>query len=106
MPLAIAKRCSSNSSFSLDETRPCSDSMWFLTSAIVVSAFGLPIILQRASVVSIFSSYDRISINNLINLIKIMASSMGFVLAANVVVFATITTYFLTFGSDDNYGFA
>jgi hypothetical protein len=36
------------------DTSPCTDLMWFITSVIIVSAFGLPAILFRAGIVSLF----------------------------------------------------
>ncbi len=52
LPTSIARRCASNSGYGSSESTPCSDIMWFITSVIVVSAFGLPTILYRAEVVS------------------------------------------------------
>jgi hypothetical protein len=52
IPLSIARRCSSSNVYGASDKSPCSDIMWFITSVIVVSAFGLPAILFRASVVS------------------------------------------------------
>lgn len=52
IPIAIARRCASSNSYGGSESTGCTDLMWFITSAIVVSAFGLPAILYRASVVS------------------------------------------------------
>ncbi|CAF1024553.1 unnamed protein product [Rotaria sordida] len=84
IPLAIGNRCTSYDGYSTSDTSPCKDFMWFLTSAIVASAFGLPAILFRANV--------------------ILAGSMGFVMAANAVIFITISIYFITYNSDDSLG--
>jgi hypothetical protein len=51
-PIAIGRRCTSDNSYSMRDSSPCSDLMWFITSVIVVSAFGLPAVLCRADVVS------------------------------------------------------
>jgi len=56
--------------------------MWFITSVIVVSSFGLPAVMCRVGVIAI--------------------GSMSFIMAANVVIFTTIMIYFMTFGSDDS----
>ncbi|CAF1102849.1 unnamed protein product [Adineta ricciae] len=82
IPLVIARQCTSSNGYSTSDTNPCSDLMWFITSAIVVSAFSLPVVLHRAGVIAF--------------------GSMGFVMGANVVVFVTIVIYFLTFDSDDS----
>ncbi|CAF1172811.1 unnamed protein product [Rotaria magnacalcarata] len=84
IPLTIARHCTSNDSYGTSDSSPCKDFMWFLTSAIVASAFGLPAILFRANI--------------------ILAGSMGFIMVANTVVFATISIYFLTLNSDDSLG--
>jgi hypothetical protein len=52
IPLAIGRRCASDGGYGTRESSPCTDLMWFITSAIVVSAFGLPAIMCRAGVVS------------------------------------------------------
>lgn len=52
IPLKIARHCTSNDNYTINDTSPCKDFMWFLTTIIVVSAFCLPAILFRAHVVS------------------------------------------------------
>jgi hypothetical protein len=52
IPLAIGRRCTSDSGYGTSDSSPCTDLMWFITSVLVVSAFGLPAILYRAGVVS------------------------------------------------------
>jgi len=63
--LAIARRCSSDSGYGMRETSPGTDLMWFLTSVIVVSAFGLPAVMCRAGTVrrnfTIFSFFFNLS---------------------------------------------
>jgi hypothetical protein len=54
IPLAIGRYCTSHDSYSIGDRSPCLDLMWFITSAIVVSAFCLPAVLFRANVVSLF----------------------------------------------------
>jgi hypothetical protein len=34
------------------DSSPCTDLMWFITSVIVISAFGLPAVMCRVAVVS------------------------------------------------------
>ncbi|CAF0843759.1 unnamed protein product [Adineta steineri] len=82
IPLAIGRRCTSDSAYGTSDSSPCTDLMWFITSAIVISAFGLPAVLCHAG--------------------AIHAGSMAFIMAANLVIFTTITIYFVTFGSDDS----
>ncbi len=61
IPIAIGRRCSSSGGgYGASESNSCTDLMWFITSAIVVSAFGLPAILFRANVVSLFDIYSLI----------------------------------------------
>lgn len=54
LPIAIGRRCAPDGGYGLRETNACSDLMWFLTSVLVVSAFGLPAILCRAAIVRFF----------------------------------------------------
>ncbi|UJR16478.1 hypothetical protein I4U23_003381 [Adineta vaga] len=82
IPLAIGRRCTSDSGYGTHDSSPCTDLMWFITSVIVISAFGLPVVLWHSTVIH--------------------AGSMGFIMAANAVIFTTITIYFMTFGSDDS----
>lgn len=57
IPIAIARRCASSNAYGMSESTGCTDLMWFITSALVVSAFGLPAILFHASVVSERNSF-------------------------------------------------
>uniref|UniRef100_A0A4W5RQ86 Leptin receptor overlapping transcript-like 1 n=1 Tax=Hucho hucho TaxID=62062 RepID=A0A4W5RQ86_9TELE len=61
----------------------CKELALFLTTGIVVSAFGLPIIFARADVIA--------------------WGACALVLTGNVVIFATILGFFLVFGSNDDF---
>ncbi|CAF2856043.1 unnamed protein product [Rotaria sp. Silwood2] len=82
IPIAIGRRCTSDGGYSMRDSSPCTDLMWFITSVIVVSAFGLPAVMYHATVIQV--------------------GSMAFIMSANVVIFTTITIYFMSFGSDDS----
>ncbi|CAF0716543.1 unnamed protein product [Adineta steineri] len=82
IPLMIGRQCTSSGGYGMSDNSPCIDLMWFLTSAIVISAFGLPAVLYRAAIIKI--------------------GSMAFVMAANTLIFITVTIYFMTFDSDDS----
>uniref|UniRef100_A0AC11EU85 Leptin receptor overlapping transcript like 1 n=1 Tax=Ovis aries TaxID=9940 RepID=A0AC11EU85_SHEEP len=80
IPYCIARRL-------VDDTdamsNACKELAIFLTTGIVVSAFGLPIVFARA------------------NLIQWGACAL--VLTGNTVIFATILGFFLVFGSNDDF---
>ncbi|XP_063775543.1 leptin receptor overlapping transcript-like 1 isoform X2 [Pseudophryne corroboree] len=80
IPYCIAKRA-------VDETdaasNACKELAIFLTTGIVVSAFGLPVVLARAHV--------------------ILWGSCALVLTGNAVIFSTILGFFLVFGSNDDF---
>ncbi|XP_055498038.1 leptin receptor gene-related protein [Leucoraja erinacea] len=61
----------------------CRELAYFFTTGIVVSAFGLPVILARVSV--------------------IQWGACGLVLAGNAVIFFTILGFFLVFGRGDDF---
>ncbi|RXN22245.1 leptin receptor overlapping transcript-like 1 [Labeo rohita] len=61
----------------------CKELAIFLTTGIVVSAFGLPIIFARADVIA--------------------WGACALVLTGNIVIFATILGFFLVFGSNDDF---
>ncbi|XP_057196945.1 leptin receptor overlapping transcript-like 1 [Triplophysa rosa] len=61
----------------------CKELAIFLTTGIVVSAFGLPIIFARANVIA--------------------WGACALVLTGNIVIFATIMGFFLVFGSNDDF---
>uniref|UniRef100_T1JGY5 Uncharacterized protein n=1 Tax=Strigamia maritima TaxID=126957 RepID=T1JGY5_STRMM len=63
----------------------CYELSLFITTGIIISAFGLPIILARSPE----------------SLPVIEWGACGLVLAGNIVVFLTILGFFLTFDNDD-----
>ncbi|CAH0551468.1 unnamed protein product [Brassicogethes aeneus] len=79
IPTLIARRYSENSGGS---SNSCLESAIFITMGFLVSAFALPIVLARASVIAAGACY--------------------LTLAGNVVVFATLLGFFLTFDQDDS----
>ena len=83
------------------DSSPCTDLMWFITSVIVVSAFGLSSVLCLTGTVSPFAVYKFWRVR-LIDCIYIHLVSMGFIMSANLVVFATSAVYFVKIGSNDN----
>ncbi|XP_068089687.1 leptin receptor overlapping transcript-like 1 isoform X1 [Hyperolius riggenbachi] len=80
IPYCIARRA-------VDETdaasNACKELAIFLTTGIVVSAFGLPIVLARAHV--------------------ILWGACALVLTGNAVIFSTILGFFLVFGNNDDF---
>uniref|UniRef100_A0AAX7SX39 Leptin receptor overlapping transcript-like 1 n=1 Tax=Astatotilapia calliptera TaxID=8154 RepID=A0AAX7SX39_ASTCA len=61
----------------------CKELAIFLTTGIVISAFGLPIVFARAEVIA--------------------WGACALVLTGNVVIFGTILGFFLVFGSNDDF---
>ncbi|XP_036410176.1 leptin receptor gene-related protein [Megalops cyprinoides] len=61
----------------------CRELAYFFTTGIVVSAFGLPVVLARAAV--------------------IQWGACGLVMAGNTVIFLTILGFFLVFGGGDDF---
>lgn len=57
----------------------------FFTSGIVVSAFGLPIVLARAGIIKY--------------------GAMGLVMTGNLFIFLTILLFFTAFNQEDDFGF-
>lgn len=80
IPYCIARRL-------VDDTdatsNACKELAVFLTTGIVVSAFGLPIVFARAEL--------------------IYWGACALVLTGNTVIFATILGFFLVFGSNDDF---
>ncbi|KAG7237970.1 hypothetical protein INR49_031486 [Caranx melampygus] len=76
-----------NTSGVVDDTdsasNACKELAIFLTTGIVISAFGLPIVFARAEVIA--------------------WGACALVLTGNVVIFATILGFFLVFGSNDDF---
>ncbi|KAK5615283.1 Leptin receptor overlapping transcript-like 1 [Crenichthys baileyi] len=61
----------------------CKELAIFLTTGIVISAFGLPVVFARAEVIA--------------------WGACALVLTGNVVIFGTILGFFLVFGSNDDF---
>ncbi|XP_012672948.1 leptin receptor gene-related protein [Clupea harengus] len=80
IPHFIAKRVSDDGDSGSNVYRELA---YFLTSGIVVSAFGLPMVLAHVSV--------------------IQWGACGLVLAGNTVIFLTILGFFLVFGGGDDF---
>ncbi|XP_006634916.1 leptin receptor gene-related protein [Lepisosteus oculatus] len=80
IPHFIAKRVSDDTDAA---SNACRELAYFFTTGIVVSAFGLPIILAR------------------VELIK--WGACGLVMAGNTVIFLTILGFFLVFGGSDDF---
>uniref|UniRef100_G1QB02 Leptin receptor overlapping transcript-like 1 n=1 Tax=Myotis lucifugus TaxID=59463 RepID=G1QB02_MYOLU len=80
IPYCIARRL-------VDDTdamsNACKELAIFLTTGIVVSAFGLPIVFARAHLIA--------------------WGACALVLTGNTVIFATILGFFLVFGSNDDF---
>ncbi|XP_017558895.1 leptin receptor gene-related protein-like [Pygocentrus nattereri] len=80
LPHFIACRCGDDTDSS---SNACRELALFLTTGIVISAFGLPIILARKAV--------------------IYWGACGLVMAGNAVIFLTILGFFLIFGGGDDF---
>ncbi|XP_019620476.1 PREDICTED: leptin receptor overlapping transcript-like 1 [Branchiostoma belcheri] len=84
IPWCISRRYTEEMSDSASSA--CTELSIFLTTGIVVSAFGLPIVLARAGV--------------------IQGAACGLTVAGNVVVFITILAYFIVFTREDDFAFS
>nr|XP_056701165.1 leptin receptor gene-related protein [Euleptes europaea] len=80
IPHLIAKRISDDTDAA---SSACSELAHFVTTGIVVSAFGFPIILARVAVIA--------------------WGACGLVLAGNAVIFLTVLGFFLLFGRGDDF---
>nr|CAH0110296.1 unnamed protein product [Daphnia galeata]SVE76772.1 EOG090X0J87 [Daphnia longispina] len=80
-PIVISRRYGDGTG----NTNPCREIALFITAILVVSAFGLPIILARAPQATPV----------------IMWGSAGLVITANIIVFLTILGFFFAFDNDD-----
>ncbi|KAL7876622.1 hypothetical protein AOLI_G00115850 [Acnodon oligacanthus] len=80
LPHFIASRCGDDTDSS---SNACRELALFLTTGIVISAFGLPIVLARKEV--------------------IYWGACGLVMAGNAVIFLTILGFFLIFGGGDDF---
>jgi len=85
VPILVSRRYSSSG---MGPSNACQELAIFITMGIVISAFGLPIVLHRAPVKG--TTEDVIPL-----------SAMWYVLGGNVVVFSTIVGFFITFGGED-----
>ncbi|XP_064476391.1 leptin receptor gene-related protein-like [Ornithodoros turicata] len=81
MPSLIARRYRETGGVS----NAAQELAYFITTGIVISAFGLPIVLARSPVAEPVIQWG----------------ACGLVLAGNIVVFITILGFFLAFDSDD-----
>uniref|UniRef100_A0AAZ3PJM0 Leptin receptor gene-related protein n=1 Tax=Oncorhynchus tshawytscha TaxID=74940 RepID=A0AAZ3PJM0_ONCTS len=79
IPTFISRRLSDDSDAA---SNACRELACFFTTGIVVSAFGLPIILARVALVM---------------------GACGLVMAGNAVIFLTILGFFLVFGGGDDF---
>ncbi|XP_077189564.1 leptin receptor gene-related protein isoform X2 [Paroedura picta] len=80
IPHLIAKRLSDDTDAA---SSACRELAYFVTTGIVVSAFGFPVILARVKV--------------------IQWGACGLVLAGNSVIFFTVLGFFLLFGGGDDF---
>ncbi|XP_074121831.1 leptin receptor gene-related protein isoform X1 [Sminthopsis crassicaudata] len=80
IPFFIAKRLSDDPDAS---SSTCQELAYFFTTGIVVSAFALPIVLARASLIK--------------------WGACGLMVAGNVVIFATFQAAFFVFGRGDDF---
>jgi len=93
IPSLIAKRYTDASG----ENGQCRELAWFLTTGIVVSAFALPIVLNRApGAATPPNSTSPEPAEGIIS-----GGACGLVLSANAVMFLTIFGFFLAFDNDD-----
>ncbi|CAL1579987.1 unnamed protein product [Knipowitschia caucasica] len=79
IPTFIARRVSDDDSTS----NACRELAYFLTTGIVVSAFGLPIVLARTT--------------------TIQWGACGLVMTGNAIIFLTILGFFIVFGGSDDF---
>ncbi|XP_073705077.1 leptin receptor gene-related protein [Garra rufa] len=79
IPNLIARRHADDT----ESSNACRELAFFLTTGIVVSAYGLPVVLARKSV--------------------IQWGACGLVMAGNCVIFLTILGFFLIFGGGDDF---
>jgi len=81
IPTVIARRYQDD----IGSSNACKELALFLTAGIVISAFGLPVVLMHSGVIEPVASI--------------------LVLAGNVVVFITILGFFITFDSEDDLAY-
>ncbi|KAL9951484.1 hypothetical protein ACROYT_G044152 [Oculina patagonica] len=83
VPTVIAKRWSED--FSSNASNVLKETAMFLTSGIVISAFGLPLVLAHTGIIK-WGAFALVS-------------------SGNVFIFFTILAYFLVFSGEDDWGF-
>lgn len=81
LPSLIARRYKEN----VGASNAAQELAYFVTTGIIISAFGLPIVLARSPAAAPVIQWG----------------ACGLVLAGNIVVFITILGFFLAFDSDD-----
>uniref|UniRef100_A0AAX7SCM1 Leptin receptor gene-related protein n=1 Tax=Astatotilapia calliptera TaxID=8154 RepID=A0AAX7SCM1_ASTCA len=79
IPTFISRRLSDDS----ESSNACRELAYFLTTGIVVSSFGLPIVLARTN--------------------TIKWGACGLVMTGNAVIFLTILGFFIVFGGGDDW---
>lgn len=80
IPTFIARRLSDDTDAT---SNACRELAYFFTTGIVVSSFGLPIVLARKAIIE--------------------WGACGLVMAGNTVIFLTILGFFVVFGSGDDF---
>jgi len=83
IPTFIGRRYAEN----VEASSALIESMIFITCGIVISAYGLPIVLAHAGSI-------------------IQWGACGLILAGNTVVFVTILVYFYVFGNEDPFDYS
>ncbi|CAG7674176.1 unnamed protein product [Allacma fusca] len=78
LPLLVARRYNA---VGMGPSNSCQEAAIFMTMGILISAFGLPIVMARQDVIE--------------------AGACWYVVGGNIVVFLTIAGFFVTFGSED-----
>ncbi|TRY83294.1 hypothetical protein DNTS_000579 [Danionella cerebrum] len=97
IPFCVSRRVVDDSD---SASNACKELAIFLTTGIVVSAFGLPVIFARASVVKFSPHMPR---TTALTDSSIAWGACALVLTGNIVIFATILGFFLVFGSNDDF---
>jgi len=92
LPILISKRYNGNGGFMGGPSNACQELAIFLTMGIVISAFGLPIIMSRTPQTAQADS-------NITSTITPQAA--WYTIGGNVVVFMTIAGFFFVFGGED-----
>ena len=88
MPILISRRCVTDSYMSDSFSGRCVELAAFLTAIIVVSAYGLPVVMAHAPLAAPLIKW----------------SSAAFIFAGNTIIFITIGIFVKLALSEDNYG--